>query len=551
MTTRSKKEDLARRRPKGNSVLGDLLDTVSAALETSERPDPARYRDDPVGFMRTFLGFDPYDRQQEIAIAARDHDRVTVVSATKCGKTSLCAAICLWYIFTRSNARAILTAPKFSQIQHIIWREIRLMFRHSGICVDCRKAGIKIAPCPHSVALEGQCNKLAATGLKGPGEAEILGLTAADADRMRGLSGPDVLFVVDEASAVADEVFDVIEASQSAGARVILISNPSRRAGYHYDSHHSKKDFWGAAIHISALDTPNARGLPPIPGLANRDYVERKKIERGAESAWFMINVLGQWPTTEDGRLYPSALTDPAREKWTSTPAEGRLVIACDPAGESMVGDATAIALRRGKKLFGLYAFRGLSIEAIVEKILELVRANRKPREIPIVVCDAGGIGYRVYSALICAPGTREFEPVAFQPFADPSPRRRRDVTKMRDEAYLCLKEWLKAGGTLPSDPLLWREMELIESFHDKTERQYFTKKDELRSILHRSPDRLDAVAMSTWVTPEEDEARDRARELEWEKAHEEDAADRGRFLPHERGVYDAAFGPYGTEGPR
>jgi len=512
MVTRSKAADLERRKPQGDSVLADLLLRVDADLDASARPDPTLGADDPVGWMRTFLGFHGYDKQRDIARAVHSHDNVTVVSATKCGKTEIAAAIALWYVFTHIEARVILTAPKFAQVQHIAWRAVRLLHRRSGICVECRAAGIKVAPCQHSQVLGGKCHKQANSGLQLKEGNEILGLTAADADRMRGLSGRHVLFIVDEASAVSDEIADVLEASQSAGAKILLISNPSRRSGFHYEAHHAKRDFW-RTIQISALDTPNSRGQPPIPGLATREYVERKRVERGADSSWFLCNVLGVWPTNDEGRTYAAALLDAARERWNSTEARGRLVIGIDPSfSERALSDETAIALRRGRKVIGLYAMPAMAIDQLVAKVVELVRMNRNGNEIPVVMIDATGLGSRVYHAL-CNHPRREFEAHAFEAFADPSPKRRKEVVKRRDEAFVVLRDWLKAGGALPNDPKLARELEVVETFYDKFDRAYYTSKKEFRAVIHRSPDRLDAVTMCCMVDPEANELRDREYE--------------------------------------
>src|SRR5204863_8452780 len=120
-------------------------------------------------------------------------------------------------------------------------------------------------------------------------------------------------------------------------------------------------------------------------------------LERGADSSWFMINVLGVWPSSEDGRTYSATILDPCRENWEHTRAEGRFVIGLDPSwSESSRADETAWAHRRGPKVFGLHADRGLSNEAIVEKTIALLRTNRQRNETPILVIDVGGQGGRL-----------------------------------------------------------------------------------------------------------------------------------------------------------
>ena len=52
-----------------------------------------------------------------------------------------------------------------------------------------------------------------------------------------------------------------------------------------------------------------------------------------------------------------------------------------------------------------------------------------------------------------------------------------------------------------------------METFYDQRDRAYFTQKKDFRAVIHRSPDRLDAVAMSCMVDPEAIDAKQREYE--------------------------------------
>ncbi len=57
-----------------------------------------------------------------------------------------------------------------------------------------------------------------------------------------------------EASGVEDPIFEAIEGNLAgADARILLITNPTRRSGYFYDSHHRNKSQW-KTFHLSSWD---------------------------------------------------------------------------------------------------------------------------------------------------------------------------------------------------------------------------------------------------------------------------------------------------------
>ena len=73
---------------------------------------------------------------------------------------------------------------------------------------------------------------------------------------MAGISGPDILFIIDEASGVPEDIFEAIEGNRAAGADVILCSNPTQTSGTFFDAFHSKRDLWHP-LTISSEETPN------------------------------------------------------------------------------------------------------------------------------------------------------------------------------------------------------------------------------------------------------------------------------------------------------
>lgn len=64
-----------------------------------------RARQDPVFFVRQVLGGDPWEKQEEILEAVRDHRRVAVRACHGVGKTKVAAWVALWFLYCHKNSK--------------------------------------------------------------------------------------------------------------------------------------------------------------------------------------------------------------------------------------------------------------------------------------------------------------------------------------------------------------------------------------------------------------------------------------------------------------
>lgn len=503
------------------TLTGDLLQALRAQIEESAHvrfPSP-RYRDDPVAFFREILGVEPWHKQVEILEAVRDHPRVAVSSGHKIGKSNSAAGVALWFYCSYTDARVVMTSVTDRQVNQILWRELRMMRTRGGRCVAC-KAAIKTMiasgmsqveaesriprPCEHSALIEGHHGELARTGLKSEDFREIVGFTAREAEAVAGVSGENLLYLLDEASGISKEIFEAIEGNRAGGARLVMYSNPTKNDGEFFDAFHSKKDLY-TTIRVSSEETPNVtEGRIVVPGLATREWVEEKKIEWGVDSPLYKVRVRGEHALNEDGKIFSIHAISQSEQRWEDASAEGRLFIGMDPAGASGQGDETAFAVRRGLKHLRLQTMRGLSEEAHLVQLLALINEMRDGREVPVVVMDReGDVGTKVATALrtfVDSPAGRSaFELVTVR--ASDKALRRPDVyDRQRDALVGNLEAWIREGGAILEDAKLSAEMHVFEwRLSAGNGRQKCTPKDVVRKALGRSPDRFDALALSVW----------------------------------------------------
>lgn len=476
-------------------------DTERAALRAIARARPnggsfARFHDDPVGFCRDVLGFEPWEGtredgelvgQQRIMREVAENDFVTVPAGRAVGKSRLDAALALWFCLTRGpNARVILTAPTYRQVQLILWEEIRLLVQ-----------GAKIA-------IPGELAKMASTGFRASDGSQIVGITAERPEAFQGIRAARLMIIADEASGIEDAIFHVIDGNMAGGGKYLLTGNPTRALGYFRESMRSPRF---RCHRLAATDSPNVvAGRVVIPGIATRDWVEERSREWGKDSPLYRIHVLGEVVEAEEGRLFTEEMIAAATAEATfkGTPATGRVVVGVDPAGDSGDGDESAFVVRRGNKVTRIHTRRGLTEDGHLLEVLGLIAMAKagEREEKPLVVVDRDGyIGARVYATFSAYRMQHEdaFDLLGLRT-GERARRKPLEIDRVRDEVWLALRDAFREGLTFPDDVKLTRELASVKLETHISGRSKVTPKDDLRKLLGRSPDRADALALTCWL---------------------------------------------------
>lgn len=519
----------ARVRP---SVLSLALDDVRAALDEVSAirwPNPI-YVKDPVGFARNVLGQDPWEKQCEILEAIRDYDRVTVTSGHKIGKSHTAAQAAFWFYCSFDDARVVMSSTTARQVDEILWREVRRMRSRAGVCLACKVHRLTLSakararapfPCEHSAQVDGQISDLARSGLKADDLRQIVGFTAREPEAVAGISGGNILYIVDEASGVDDSIFEAIEGNRAGGAKILLFSNPTKTEGEFFESHNAKalqfdadglpvcdangrqKGFY-FAITVSSEDTPNVKqGKRVVPGLATREWIEEKKAEWGEDSALYKVRVQGKFALNESGKIISLHLITEAERAHECAEADGRLHVGLDPAGPGEGGDETVFVARRGMKHLSTLAITGQDEDGIARELLGVLRANRRAGDlVPVVIVDSeGDVGAKVYAKLRAVASGVKDPAKRFEVVRVRSSERSRSpgYARVRDELWANLQTWLREGGGLLEDTKLAKELHAPSWEAVPGNKVKATAKTELRQILGRSPDRADALALAVW----------------------------------------------------
>jgi phage terminase large subunit len=123
-------------------------------------------------------------------------------------------------------------------------------------------------------------------------------------EALQGIHAEHVLLIADEASGVAEAVFEAAAGSMSTkGAITILTGNPTRANGFFYQTHTTRSSRRVERVRVSCRDS--SRVAPA--------YIEEERAY-GENSNRFRIRVLGEFPAGDDDTLIPRAhLVDAAQ----------------------------------------------------------------------------------------------------------------------------------------------------------------------------------------------------------------------------------------------
>src|SRR5882672_8153224 len=338
--------------------------------------------EDPCQFVPILLGHPLWSKQVEILQSVARFPRTAVKACHASGKTFTAAAVVLWWITRHQKAVAVTTAPTWTQVERVLWGEIRNLVY-----------GAKI-----------EYPKPAATSLElGPGRY-AMGLSTNEGVRFQGFHGK-VLIVLDEAPGILPEIYEAIEGIRAGGdVRVLALGNPILASGPFYDAFSAKREGW-SLLTISAFDTPNLAGLTlerllemrdselddnPFPYLTTRRWVKEKYQEWGPGHPLWESRVLGNFPQQSEDALLSLTWLEAAKNRET---ADGPVNAGVDVAGPGE--DETVLCVRRGPKIVLLQAWsrpdaRGEVLAALFPWKAELKKVN----------VDSIGIGYHLTTHL-------------------------------------------------------------------------------------------------------------------------------------------------------
>ena len=421
----------------------------------------------PVAFAREVLGVELWHKQVEALTALTEHRRVAVKSGNGLGKGFCAAVAALWFIHSHPDAIVLSTAPTFRQVRHILWRQVRRLYR------------------PAAETLGG---KMLETRWELPDGRYALGLSADGADQFQGFHSPNVFIVVDEAEGVGDEIYEGIESVMtSADPLLLLIGNPTTMSGAFRRAFFEERQIY-RTITISALDSPNVQaGRVVIPGLTTTRWVEERQEIWGEDSSLYRARVLGEFPEQgENTLLNLRDITAATKRPATVGPEDEEVILGVDVA--RFGADRSVILLRRGDRVEDIRALRQMDTMQLAGWVAAAIRECNPAQ----VFVDEIGVGAGVVDRL------RELgHPVRGVNVAHKA-RQEGLFVNLRAEGYWTLRQRFMSGSiSIPDDSQLAGELATLRYGYDSQGRIRMESKDDMRRRGLPSPDKADALMLA------------------------------------------------------
>lgn len=358
----------------------------------------------------------------EDAIAGIKPARISVASAHGIGKSATIAWLLLWYLFCFKECQIACTAPTSDQMHDVLWKEVAKW----------------IQKMPEDIQKKYEWSNGYVRITENPTTWFARAKTARkeNPEALAGIHADNVMILVDEASGVFDEIYNVGEGALTSGnTLVILISNPTRLIGYFYETHHKYKDKW-QTLQFSSLDSP----------IVDSEYNTNILEKHGEESDEYRIRVLGQFPradSVDDKGFVP--LFEDSEIKISEL---GYLMgddkrMGVDPSGEGQ--DITAYVGRDQFKAMVFGKEAKSNAKSTAQTILSfMAKYNITDRD---VMVDSFGVGADVGKEVALSTRDRVGTINVGEKATD-------DIfLNVRAEAFWRMKEWFSRGGSIYNDP--------------------------------------------------------------------------------------------------
>lgn len=413
------------------------------------------------------------------AIATFDKDSfdiskrfITVRAGHGVGKTAALSVIAQHFLFSFMGSQVGATANTEDQLKDIFLKEFYLW---SKKLPDYLSANLEQMDDFVRVAGEKDWFLRARVSRKEKPEA------------LAGLHAEYVLILVDEASGIADQIFEVMKGALTGENFVVIyISNPTRTTGEFFESHKKGSEY--TKLHFSSRQSPIVK-----PG-----YIEKMESDYPStgeqHSNKVLIRVDGEFPSTlemNDKGWIPLFANVTIRFE----PERGQIIkqpiVSVDPAG--MGRDSTSCGVRDNIYLKEVFNEK-VSEPKLVARKVETVRDSYGSNSNDIAI-DGFGIGAQVAVEVQTKTGEHVNAILMDKP---------REETKDRFKNYkaeLCwsFREWVVRGGIIITNRQKeWlKEMEKIMYRRDAQGRIEIQSKVEFKKEHGFSPDRFDMATMT------------------------------------------------------
>lgn len=424
-----------------------------------------RCQEDPLLFIRTMFEAEPSLQQclMMADVVASERSRVAVKSCTSSGKTACLSWLVLWALAVQDDIRILITAPTYPLLNRVFLTEIQKWHRKMP----------EIAQDMYEITQE----KVVRKGNK-TFRADLATASSENEQALAGGHSGNYWIIVDEGSAVDDEIYEVLigTLSYGTGGRMVIASNPTRNIGFYYDLFSQENPYW--KLHtFTAFDSPNV----------SEEYIEEVKHTYGEDSDFYRVRVLGEFPRASSTQFIAADIVDEAIRLRLDPNAylHYQKVAGIDVA--RFGDDDTVFTTRQGPKLLDVTRHKGLNTMQVTAEMVSYFHKFRHD----VVYVDGTGLGAGVVDR-----GRELGLPIVDVVVANKSSNPSKYLN-VRSQLWGSMRDWLDNGADIPNDPDLRKQLLSMEyGYNSKMQVMLMSKKD-LKKRNGFSPDLADSIALT------------------------------------------------------
>lgn len=396
------------------------------------------------------------------------------------GKSALVSMLILWAFTTAPDCRGVVTANTETQLKTKTWAELGRWF---NLCFFTRDHFIL-----NATSLVSRDPSRERTW-----RIDMIAWSETNPEAFAGMhnKGKRLLIIFDEASAIADIIWETIEgATTDSDTQIIwlVFGNPTRNSGRFRECFDNGRhaSMWKSR----QLDSRTV-------AITNKSRFKRWEEIYGEDSDWFRIRVKGMFPRHGEMEFFSSSDVDAAMspEREVFVDAFTPLAIGVDVARFGRNNSVIFPRKGRDARTLERRLYSGISTTELANRVFDAFTTWRPDG----IFIDGGGVGggvvdqcreKRLYVHEVQFGGKDDITGISLDTSGE-------KYANKRAAMYGALRAWMKTGA-LPNIPELRTALLAIKyTFTKKDEIQLISKEDLLEENPDLDLDILDALALT------------------------------------------------------
>lgn len=458
------------------------------------------WADHPVEAVKDWFGVTPEDYQAEALTALfGGKGRTAIKSAHGVGKTTTMSWAGWIFLITRPMSRVPATAPTANQLMDILWPEFSKWHYRM----------------PEQLRDQFVVTKTHISHKKYGDTWFATARTSNKPENMQGFHGDHILVVVDEASGVAQNIYEVIEGILSnAGehgqeARILMGGNPTQTSGEFYSAFHKNRKLYDR---LTVSGDPDVSPGLILPGeklfISKRVTQKYRDVMKGkyGDGPVYDVRVRGLFPRAADDAVI--ALEWAERAQYIKLPhfddIADPITLVMDPARYG--GNKTTLGVFRKGHCLAIYKWPKTSTNEAADILLEAFKyGGYGVGSIPVsaVIVDEPGVGGGVIDSAIRAgvPIIPYNGSAALIKGTDPDEHLRMFSNRRSRDWWMLRRKFEQSLSKIPEDEDIVNELASVKYEYVNEKIKVESKRDMIERLGEdASPDLADTLVMG--LTP-------------------------------------------------